>query len=116
MIVVAQAVDSNRALATSRSSAGSSVFRYAPDAARKVMSAAATTTQTSRSWRKVSTPSANAAGTVSRAADRTRSMVISTGRFRRHSTHGPSGTAETAPTAAPTEESAATSAGPACST
>ena len=49
MIVVVQVVDSNRALATSRSSAGSSVFRYAPEAARKVMSAAATTTETSRS-------------------------------------------------------------------
>lgn len=62
------------------------------------------------------TPSANAAGIVSSAANRTRSIAISTGRFRRNSTHGPSGTAATAPTAAPTEERAATSPGPACST
>ncbi len=116
MIVVVQAVDSNRALATSRSSGGSSVFRYAPEAARKVMSAAETTTDTSRSWTKVSTPSANAVGIVSSAANRTRSIAISTGRLRRNSTHGPSGTATAAPTAAPAEESAATSAGPACST
>ncbi len=80
------------------------------------MSAAATTTATSRSCRKVSTPSANATGIVSNAANRARSIVISTGRLRRNSTHGPSGTATAAPTAAPTEESAATSAGPACST
>ncbi|CAM5467561.1 hypothetical protein SGLAM104S_07591 [Streptomyces glaucescens] len=42
-IVVAQAVDSSRALAVSRSRAGSSAFRYAPEAERKVTSAAATT-------------------------------------------------------------------------
>ncbi|CAM5467501.1 hypothetical protein SGLAM104S_07590 [Streptomyces glaucescens] len=64
----------------------------------------------------MSAPSANAAGIVSSAANRTRSIPISTGRFRRNSTHGPSGTATAAPTAAPTEERAATSAGPESST
>ncbi|MEV4014706.1 hypothetical protein AB0J35_29820 [Nonomuraea angiospora] len=37
------------------------------------MSAAASTTETSRSWTKESTPSANAAGIVTSAANRTRS-------------------------------------------
>ncbi|GGU37670.1 hypothetical protein GCM10010274_26170 [Streptomyces lavendofoliae] len=64
----------------------------------------------------MSTPSAKAAGIVSSAANRARSIAINTGRLRRNSTHGPSGTATAAPTAAPTEDSAATSAGPACST
>ena len=39
-----------------------------------------------------------------------------TGRLRRNSTHGPSGTASSAPTAGPTADSADTWAGPACST
>ncbi|GHF70796.1 hypothetical protein GCM10010218_60120 [Streptomyces mashuensis] len=38
-----------------------------------------------------------------------------TGRLRRNSTHGASGTAISAPTAGPTADSADTSAGPACS-
>lgn len=39
-----------------------------------------------------------------------------TGRLRRNSIHGPSGTASSAPTAGPAAASSATSAGPACST
>ena len=39
-----------------------------------------------------------------------------TGRLRRNSTHGPSGTATTAPTASPAAASTDTAAGPACST
>lgn len=50
------------------------------------------------------------------AAHRTRSIVISTGRLRRCSTHGPSGSAISAPTAGPTAASADTCAGPASST
>ena len=50
------------------------------------------------------------------AANRVRSIAIITGRLRRNSTQGPSGTAIARPTAAPTAASAATSAGPACST
>lgn len=48
------------------------------------------------------------------AANRTRSIMIMTGRLRRNSTHGASGTAISAPTAGPTADSADTSAGPAC--
>jgi len=77
------------------------------------MSAAATTTDTSSSWAKLSTPSANAAGTLISAAKRVTSIAIITGRLRRNSTHGPSGTATSAPTASPTAASADTSAGPA---
>src|ERR1700743_1422677 len=43
-------------------------------------------------------------------------MAIITRRLGRNSTHGPSGTAMAAPTAAPTAASADTSAGPACRT
>lgn len=50
------------------------------------------------------------------AANRARSIMIMTGRLRRNSTHGASGTAISAPTAGPTADSADTSAGPACST
>ena len=49
-------------------------------------------------------------------ANRVRSIAIMTGRLRRNSTHGASGTAISAPTAGPTADSADTSAGPACST
>ena len=80
------------------------------------MSAAPTMTDTTRSWAKLSQPSANAAGMVISAANRIRSMAIITGRLRRNSTHGPSGTATTAPTASPVAASTDTSAGPACST
>lgn len=58
---------------------------------------------------------ANAAGTLSNAANRTRSIAIITGRLRRKSTHGPSGTATAAPTASPAAARADTSVGPACS-
>ncbi|GGU96687.1 hypothetical protein GCM10010502_58610 [Kitasatospora aureofaciens] len=51
---------------------------------------------------------------VAMAAHRTRSIAIITGRLRRNSTHGASGTAISAPTAGPTADSADTSAGPAC--
>ncbi len=50
------------------------------------------------------------------AAHRTRSIAIMTGRLRRNSTHGASGTASRAPTAGPIADSADTSAGPASST
>ena len=114
--VAVQVVDSNRPFATSRSSGRTSAFRYAPPAALKVMSAAPTTTDTTRSWAKPSQPSANAAGMLIRAAKRTRSIATITGRLRRNSTHGPSGTATAAPTASPAAASTDTSAGPACST
>ncbi|MGH3230336.1 MAG: hypothetical protein ACRDOA_17480 [Streptosporangiaceae bacterium] len=81
-----------------------------------VMSAAPVTTDTTRSWGKLSQPSANATGMVISAANRIRSMVIITGRLRRNSTHGPSGTATAAPTASPAAVSADTSAGPECRT
>jgi hypothetical protein len=80
------------------------------------MSAAATTTDTTRSWAKPSSPSANAAGTLISAANRARSIAIITARLRRNSTHGPGGAATTAPTAGPTAASADTWAGPACRT
>ena len=49
-------------------------------------------------------------------ANRDRSIAIITGRLRRNSIHGASGTAINAPTAGPTADSADTSAGLACST
>jgi len=58
-------VASNRPFATSRSSGRTSVFRQAPLAAWKVILAAATMTDTTRSWAKLSQPSANAAGMLS---------------------------------------------------
>ena len=73
-------------------------------------------TDTTSSWAKLSQPSANAAGTLAIAANRVRSIATMTGRLRRNSTHGPSGTATTAPTASPAAASTDTSAGPACST
>lgn len=115
-MLAVQFVDSKRPFATSRSCRGTSDFRYAPLAAVKVRSAAATTTDTTRSWTKLSRPSANAAGMVSSAANRARSIPTITGRLRRNSTHGPSGTATAAPTASPTAASADTCVGPACST
>lgn len=106
--VAVHVVDSNRLFATSRCSGGTSVFRYAPPAALKAMSAAATRTETTRSCAKPSIPNAYATGTLASAANRARSIVIMTGRLRRNSTHGPSGTASTAPTARPAAASAAT--------
>lgn len=50
------------------------------------------------------------------APNRTRSIAIITGRLRRNSTHGPSGSATSAPTASPDADSAATSAALACNT
>ena len=49
-------------------------------------------------------------------ANRARSVAIITGRLRRNSTHGPSGSAISAPTAGPTAASADTCAGLASST
>ena len=115
-MVEVHVVDSNRPFATSRSSGGTSALRYAPLAALKAMLAAATTTETTRSWAKPSRPSANAAGTLISAANRVRSIATMTGRLRRNSTHGPSGSATSAPTARPAAASAATWAGPECST
>ena len=89
---------------------------FAPLAALNAILAAATTIETTRSWAKLSQPSAYAAGIVISAANRVRSIVIITGRLRRNSTHGPSGTATTAPTASPAAARADTSTGPACST
>ncbi len=80
------------------------------------MFAAATTTDTTRSCAKLSSPHANATGTVSSAPNRIRSIAIITGRLRRNSTHGPSGTATSAPTARPDAASTATWVGPECST
>lgn len=91
-------------------------MRYAPLAALKAMLAAATTTETTRSWAKPSSPNANAAGTLIKAVNRVRSIAIMTGRLRRNSTHGPSGTASAAPTARPAAASTATWVGPECST
>lgn len=88
----------------------------APLAALKAMSQAATTMETARSWAKVRSPRAKAAGTVASAAQRVRSVATMTGRLRRNSTQGPSGTATSAPTARPAAASAATWAGPECST
>src|SRR5205814_848991 len=53
---------------------------------------------------------------LSSAANRARSMPIITGRLRRNSIQGPSGTATAAPAASPAADSADTPAGPACST
>src|SRR4051794_25027369 len=80
------------------------------------MLAAAITTDTTTSWARPSQPSAYAAGTLMSAANRIRSIATITGRLRRNSTHGPSGTAAAAPAARPVAASAATAAGPACST
>jgi hypothetical protein len=80
------------------------------------MLAAATMTDTTRSWAKLSQPSANAARTLISAANRVRSIATITGRLRRNSTHGPSGSATAAPTASPTAASTDTAVGPACST
>lgn len=49
-------------------------------------------------------------------AKRTRSMVIITGRLRRNSTHGPSGSAISTPTVSPTADSTETCNGLACNT
>ena len=111
-----QVVDSNRAFATSKSSGRTMVFRKAPPAALNAMLAAATMTDTTRSWAKLSRPNANAAGTLISARNRVRSIATITGCLRRNSTHGPSGTANAAPTASPAAASTDTSAGPACST
>jgi hypothetical protein len=73
-------------------------------------------TDTIRSWTKLSQPSANAAGTLFSAANRVRSIATITGRLRRNSTHGPSGTATAAPTASPTAAGIDTSVEPECST
>jgi hypothetical protein len=80
------------------------------------MSAAATMTDTTRSWAKLSRPSANAAGTLITAANRVRSIATITGRLGRNSTHGPSGSATAAPAASPAAASTDTSVGPTCST
>ena len=72
-------------------------------------------TDTARSWAKLSQPSANVAGMLANAAKRTRSIAIITGRLRRNSTQGPSGTAINAPTAGPVAAMIATFVGPACS-
>ena len=88
----------------------------APLAALNVMFAAATMTDTTSSCAKVSRPSPYARGTLISAANRVRSIATITGRFWRNSTHGPSGTATTAPTASPAAASTDTAAGPACST
>ena len=80
------------------------------------MLAAATMTETTRSWTKPSRPSANAIGTLIKAANRIRSIAIITGRLRRNSTQGPSGSDTTAPTASPAADSADTSVGPECNT
>src|SRR5580700_1289351 len=114
--VEVQVVDSNRPFAMSRSSGRTSVFRYVPLAALKAILAAATTADTTRSWAKLSQPSANATGMLIIAANRVRSIAIITGRLVRNSTHGPSGTATAAPTASPTAARADTAAGPECST
>src|SRR3984957_11327682 len=115
-LVAVQVVDSKRPLAMSRSSCRTSAFRFAPLAAAKAILAAATMTDTARSWGKLSAPSAYAAGMLISAANRVRSITTITGRLRRNSTHGPSGTATTAPAASPAAASPDTSPGPACST
>ena len=109
-------MDSNRPFATSRSSGRTSAFRHAPLADRNVMSAAPVTTDTTRSWARLSQPSANAAGMLASAANRVRSVATITGRLRRNSTHGPSGTATAAPAASPAAATTETPAVPACST
>ncbi|RKQ86586.1 hypothetical protein C8N24_4599 [Solirubrobacter pauli] len=76
----------------------------------------ATTTDTATSCVNVSQPSQIATGTLRKAAQRTTSIPIITGRLSRNSTHGPSGIASSAPTARPAEASAETAAGPASST
>ncbi len=115
-MVAVQVVASNRPFATSRSCGRTSAFRQAPLAAVKAMSAAPTTTDTTMSWVTLSQPSANAAGTLINAANRTRSIATMTGRLRRNSTQGPSGSATTAPTASPAAASRDTSVVPACRT
>lgn len=80
------------------------------------MPAAATTTDTTSSWTNPSSPHAKARGTLSSAAHRSRSSVISTGRLRRNSSHAPSGTATAAPAASPAAASSDTAVGPAPST
>ena len=114
--VAVHMVDSNRLFATSRSGPGTIVLRYAPLAALKAILAAATMTDTSSNWAKLSQPNAYATGMVSSAANRITSIPIITGRLPRNSTHGPSGTATTAPAASPAADSADTSAGRECST
>ncbi len=115
-MVAVQVVDSKRPFATSRSSGRTSAFTHAPAAAVKAMSAAPTTIATTRSWGKESRPSANAAGTLINAVKRTRSIATITGRLRRNSSHGPSGSASAAPTASPAAASNETWVGPACRT
>jgi hypothetical protein len=51
-------VDSNRALATSRSSGRTRALRYAPAAALKAILAAATTAETTINWTKLRRPKA----------------------------------------------------------
>ncbi|CAM2882977.1 hypothetical protein STAL104432_06185 [Streptomyces albus] len=114
-MVVVHDVASNLPLATSSCSGATRSFRQAPAAARKARSAAPVTTATTSSWPKVSRPSAYAAGTVSSAAQRSRSVATITGRLRRNSIHGPSGTARSAPTSPPAAASRDTCAGPASS-
>jgi hypothetical protein len=114
--VAVHIVDSKRDDATSSPSRGTSAFRHAPLAARNAMSHAPTTTATISSCQNVSRPSANAPGTVASAANRSRSVATITRRLRRNSIHGPSGTANAAPTASPAAASSDTAAGPASST
>ena len=64
----------------------------------------------------MSQPSAYAAGIVINTANRVRSIAIITGRLRRNSTHGPSGTATSAPTASPAAANTEISVGPECRT
>ncbi|MEY9859350.1 hypothetical protein ABH935_004978 [Catenulispora sp. GAS73] len=109
-------MDSNRPLATSRSSCATSVRICAPAAAVNVRSAAPVTIDTTSSCANVSTPKPYASGIDSNVKNRTRSMPIITGRLRRNSTHGPSGSATSAPAAVPAADRAATSAVPECST
>ena len=56
--VEVQVVDSKRAFATSRSAGRTSPLRQAPLAALKAILAAATMTDTTTSWAKLSQPSA----------------------------------------------------------
>ena len=64
-------------------------MRCAPLAAPKAMAPAVCTTPTTHSWPNVRTPKPAAAGTLARAAKRTTSALIITGRLRRYSTPAP---------------------------
>jgi hypothetical protein len=95
---------------------GTNALMDAPLAAENPMLAAATTTETTMSWPYVNCPNAYVTGTDMITANRTTSIPTITGCLRRTSTHGPNGTATSAPTANPAAASSETCVGELCNT